>query len=242
MLLKSTMEKVKRFLKSLFSKQESTTSNSASAPVQNTNTSSSEPSTTASIKLKQGGYVKKLAIIVGHEKKKDGATALAPLSTSEWPFNKQVAEFMYQYARELQLDCQIFFRDGIGIEGAAKKVNDWKADVCIELHFNSASPSAYGTETLHDAEPATNAEFAAIVQRHMCEVLKRTGKGNRGVKFLKSGDRGHYNLHLVKCTSCLVEPFFGSNKEDCKLMWANVTGYSRSLVNAVVEFLNKGEK
>jgi N-acetylmuramoyl-L-alanine amidase len=185
--------------------------------------------------------VKKLAIIVGHEKKKDGASAMAPLSTTEYPFNKQVAEFMYVYARELQLDCQIFFRDGVGVSGAADAVHRWGADVCIELHFNSASPSAYGTETLHDAEPSTNAEFAAIVQKHMCEVLKRSGKGNRGVKFLKSGDRGHYNLLAVKCTSCLVEPFFGSNKEDCKLMWANVTGYSRSLVNAVVEFLNKGE-
>lgn len=195
-----------------------------------------------STRLIKGNFVKKLAIIVGHEKKKDGATAMAPLSTSEYPFNKQVAEFMYVYAREKEIDCKIVFRDGVGIEGAAKVVNDWKADCCIELHFNSASPSAYGTETLHDSDPPESKEFAEIVHRHICELLKRSGKGDRKVKPLKSGDRGHYNLHLVKVPSCLTEPFFGSNKEDCKLMWANVTGYSRSLVNAVVEFLNKGEK
>jgi N-acetylmuramoyl-L-alanine amidase len=232
-----------KWLSSIFTRQQVNVpvSNSVSEVKAPSSTPSSEPSQT-SIKLKKGGFVKKLAIIVGHEKKKDGASALAPLSTTEYPFNKQVAEFMYVYARELQLDCKIVFRDGVGIDGAAKVVNEWKADCCIELHFNSASPSAYGTETLHDAEPSTNAEFAAIVQRHMCETLKREGKGNRGVKFLKSGDRGHYNLHLVKCTSCLVEPFFGSNKKDCELMWKNVTGYSRCMVNAAVEWLNKGEK
>jgi N-acetylmuramoyl-L-alanine amidase len=148
---------------------------------------------------------------------------------------------MYVYARELQLDCKIVFRDGIGIDGAAKIVNDWKADCCIELHFNSASPSAYGTETLFDSEPAQSQEFAEIVHRHICELLKRTGKGDRKAKLLKSGDRGHYNLHLVKVPSCLTEPFFGSNKTDCELMWKNVTGYSRCMVNAAVEWLNKRE-
>ena len=243
MLFRSLIQKVKLWWKSLSSISHQNQSSSDSKPTVPSNTSSSpQQETTDSIKLISGGYVKKFAIIVGHEKLKDGASAGAPLNTSEYPFNKQVAEFMYQYAREKGLDCKIFFRDKIGMSGAAKNVNDWKADCCIELHFNStSSESVSGTETLYDIGPSDNAEFAEIVQRKMCELFKRKGKSNRGARLLEAGDRGHYNLLAVKVTSCLVEPFFASNKSDRELMWANVTGYSRCLVDAVIEFLNKKE-
>lgn len=241
MSLKSMMQSVGKFLRSLFSKQENQASNSASGPTKPINTPSLERSKTESIELMKKGFHYKFAIIVGHEAKAKGAKAVQPLGSYEYDFNKEIAQIMYVFAREKSMDARIFYRDGIGVGGVGKAVERWGADVAIELHFNSAGVSARGTETLYDAEPKDNKEFAEIIQRWMCEVFKREGKQNRGIKLLKDGDRGHYNLKVVKCVSVLVEPFFGSNKEDSHLGWSNATGYARSLVAGVVEFLNKKE-
>lgn len=183
----------------------------------------------------------KFAIIVGHEKVSPGAYAKSPLNVYEYEFNKGVASIMVKEAAAFGLDCKVFFRDGIGISGVAAAVNKWNPDCCLELHFNSATPAAIGTETLYDDFPESNKAFAALVQKNMCAALKRTGKANRGIKKLVSGDRGHYNLASVKVTGCLVEPFFGSNEKDCQLMKDSVNRYARSLVDAVLEFLHSKE-
>ena len=188
------------------------------------------------------GFTYKLAIIVGHEQSAKGAKAGSPLNSLEYDFNKDIAQFMYVLAREKSMDARVFLRDGIGIGGVGKAVTEWGATIAIELHFNSATEAAYGTETLYDAQPSTNKELAEIIQRSMCELFKRTGKGNRGIKLLGDGDRGHYNLAVIKCTSVLVEPFFGSNKADCHLAWSNATGYAKCLVAGIIEYLNNKEK
>lgn len=184
----------------------------------------------------------KLAIIVGHEAAAKGAKSVGPLNTYEYDFNKSVAQLVYVFAREKSIDARIFYRDGLGIGGVGKAVTEWGAGIAIELHFNSADQSARGTETLYDSEPPMNKEFATVIQRHICGVFKRTGKQDRGIKLLEAGDRGHYNLKVVKCVSVLVEPFFGSNKQDTELAWANSTGYAKCLVAATIEFINNKEK
>jgi N-acetylmuramoyl-L-alanine amidase len=195
-----------------------------------------------SIELMKKGYHYKFAIVVGHEKTQKGAKAGPPLNVHEYDFNKEIAQLMYVFAREKSMDARVFYRDGIGIGGVGDAVNRWGADVAIELHFNSATESARGTVTLYDANPADNKEYATVIQRYMCELFKRTGKTNRGIKLLESCDRGHYNTASIKCISVLVEPFFGSNKDDCQLMWSNATGYARCLVAGTIEFLNDKEK
>jgi len=186
----------------------------------------------------------KLAIVVGHEKLAKGAKLGAPLNTNEYDFNKGIAQLTYVFARDKSIDARIFYRDGIGIRGVGKAVTEWKADACIELHCNSATPAAYGTETLYDLDPPNSKKLAEHVQAAMCGVFKRQGKGDRGIKLLKEGDRGHYNLLGYKCAAVLVEPFFGSSLSDCKIAWGVASGYSRCLVTSVIAYFNQleGEK
>lgn len=243
MLFKSWISKVTMWLKSLSSKSQKTQSNSDSGQTNQSNTSSSEPlkkdfTEMAAMVEKKYGYLPKFAFIVGHEAARPGASSVAPLRMSEYPYNKEVSQLCYIFSREMGFDARVFFRDKIGIEGASKNVNEWGATCAIELHFNSATPAAYGTECLYDSQPSDSKEFAEFVQRRVCEVFKRTGKGNRGAKFLKSGDRGHYNLLLYKVPATIVEPFFGSNTKDCELAWSSVTNYAKSLVNACVDFVD----
>lgn len=184
----------------------------------------------------------KLAVVVGHEKVKPGARIGAPLNTYEYAYNTQVASVLFMFARDKKLECQVFFRDKIGISGVAKKVNEWtKKDAvsCVlELHCNSAeNKSAAGTETLFSMHNPLSIELARIVQADMCSLFKRDGKQNRGIKSLNDGDRGAVNLNLYDAPSVICEPAFGSNANDCHLLWANPTGYSRVLVNATISFL-----
>ena len=157
----------------------------------------------------------KLALVVGHEKERPGALGAAPLSQSEYDYNLEVAQFAYREARESGHDCHIFLRDGIGIEGAYRLVNEWSPDLAVELHFNACDRKASGTETLF-ANPA-HREFAEIMQRELCSLFERKGKQDRGVKLLEAGDRGHRNMSLAVAPACLLEPFFGDNPFEAAL-------------------------
>jgi N-acetylmuramoyl-L-alanine amidase len=144
---------------------------------------------------------------------------------------------MFRYAIELNLEPKVFFRDGVGISGVGRLVNDWQASATIELHVNSATPQAFGSETLFDMDPSDSKELAWLCQKSMVSVFKRKGKGDRGAKLLKPEDRGHYQLSLYKMPACITEPAFGSNSGDCQLLWSNASGYARGLVVAVKDFL-----
>jgi hypothetical protein len=182
----------------------------------------------------------KLAIIVGHTKTAPGAQAVGPLSMSEYRFHRDiVAPEMLRVAKNKGIEAKVFLRDGIGMSGAARAVNKWgTGKACsIELHFNSATPAAFGTETLYDSFPASGQRLAQMVQSAMCEVLGRTERGNRGIKLTNSG-RGAHNLISVKIPACLVESTFaGANSSESKLLMNNAEELGAALVGAAEKFL-----
>lgn len=190
----------------------------------------------------------KLAIVIGHEKKSPGSYAAAPLRLSEYDYNTEVAQLMYRFAMERGIQTKIFTRDNVGIKGVYKLVNDWAAatiyskTVCIELHFNAANEKAKGTETLFDMDPTECIEFAREVHESVCLVFNRKGKENRGLKKLGSGDRGYMNVGECKIVSCLVEPAFGDNKDDAKLLMDLQNDYAKALVDAVTDYFSSLDK
>lgn len=183
----------------------------------------------------------RLAIIVGHSKKDGGASSVAPINMNEYTFHTKVIVPIMQAECEARgIEYRVFLRDGTDISGVGAAVSDWAKGypkTCsIELHFNSASGNPQGSETLYDTNEKDNERFAKLVQNRMCQILKRTGSGDRGAKITNSG-RGSHNLTSVKCTGCLVEPFFGNITSECKLMWDNHTAYARCLVHAAEDYL-----
>lgn len=174
----------------------------------------------------------RLAIIVGHTKASPGAS-LAGTKQCEYQYNTEVAEIMADEARRIgSIDPVIIFRDGVGIEGAYKKAIAEKCDAAIELHFNAFNGRADGTEALCTSD-LNDVEFAHIIQNAMCRVFARAGQ-SRGVKAIAKSARGGGNVHSFPGgVNCLVEPAFGDNPREARMLIDYKVAYASALVQAV---------
>jgi len=182
----------------------------------------------------------KLAIIVGHDAKAQGATFpdLNELSgaMTEYKYNKKVAELIQTKSPSHFITTSVILRDGIGIKGSYAEVMKLNPDVCIELHFNSHSdPKVSGTETLCSST-AADITLAEILQKNMCAIFGRSAT-SRGVKAIPKGARGGYAVwSLPEIANCLVEPFFGSNRDDANLARGNEEKLADVIVQSVREY------
>jgi len=180
-----------------------------------------------------------LVLIIGHGMGSDkGAYGVAPLSMHEHPYNTLVAKDAAAYAKSIGLNCVILNKHGsstykIGAT-ASHLVEEHDNKGCvIELHFNAYKGKTSGTETLFDRDEPDNKMFAYFCQKHMVKLFKTT---DRGLKDRTKG-RGGSNLDSVKVTGCLVEPLFGDNPSDAKLLKEKRTEYAHCLVDAAVEYI-----
>jgi len=181
----------------------------------------------------------KIGLIVGHEKKAQGAVMPAPYRLSEYAYNSEIAQLAKDYAKRIGVTAEIIFRDGIGISGAYKKAKSLGVDCVIELHFNAYNGTVSGTETLCSNEGADK-QFANFVHNHVCNVFDRKpGAGDRGVKTLSATDRGGSNVHaLPNVPNCLIEGFFGDNPKEAKMALERKEQYAHALIDACVEWAN----
>ncbi len=184
-----------------------------------------------------GAEQRRLAIIVGHTERSSGAHALVPIGRSEYPFNKDVARCMEQVAGSRDIAARTFFRDNVGIRGAYQAAAAYQPQAIIELHFNAASAAARGSETLYCELHPHSRRLAQEAQQAMVRVFGRSGSRNRGVKVLTPGGRGYGNVSAAPgVPSILVEPFFGSNEQECRLAHENFDAYVEGLVDAFDAF------
>lgn len=188
-------------------------------------------------------FASRIALIVGHTQKQQGAQGIHPIASSEYVYNTGLAELAAHYGRSRAHQVEIFFRDSGGIEAAYAAVAEWEADCAIELHFNAFNGQVAGTETLYsddqDHKRVFEFEFATLVQQHMCRVFKRTGRGDRGLKKrpMSAGERGYFSVNqLFHIPSVLIEPFFGDNREEAKLAEERKQDLAECLVLAVEEW------
>lgn len=186
----------------------------------------------------------KLAIVIGHEKKAQGARGVWPIAQTEYEYNTEISELVFQNAMQRGLEARVFKRDSVGVRGVYKEVNLWAnessvAICCIELHFNAFNGRARGSETLYDEDPGGSKDLAELVHQAICLVFGRRDKTDRGVKRLtREVERGYLNLNLCKIPSVIVEPFFGDNRDDAELAYALKRRYAAALVDSVIKFLN----
>lgn len=176
----------------------------------------------------------RLAVIVGHSEARPGAAGLPPIAAREYPWNLGLAGFMESAARgHDDFALRVFTRDRGGLRGAYGRARDWRAGAAIELHFNAAaSAEAGGTETLY-GDAARDGAFAAAIQAAMLGVL---GLRDRGCKLPWAG-RGAVNLSLLAVPSVIVEPGFGSNRHDCRVMHERRGPLAAALVAAAAGYL-----
>lgn len=174
-----------------------------------------------------------ITIVVGHTEKAQGAQAIAPLKKTEYAYNSELS-MMLADDLSLMFNVYVAFRDGLGIAGTYGELEKMNPDANIELHFNSsADPKAKGTEVLCSYN---SKEFAHAIQNKLCDKLKRAGPTNRGVKVIEPTDRGYASISKLKCPNVLIEPFFGSNKEDAELGLNSQHLISEALYEALINW------
>lgn len=171
----------------------------------------------------------KLGIVVGHTNAKGGAVGLG--LPREYDYHKAMAADMVAFTQSEfghltgseALEIRVFFRDGIGVTGAYAQVNEWVGAqagraATVELHYNAASASAVGTETLSSGS-AGSMELSERVQDGLCTLLGRPGQ-SRGVKVRNRTNKERGWLSLVSGTppAIITEPAFGSNATDAALL------------------------
>ena len=170
----------------------------------------------------------KLAIQAGHTK---GTGAVGFGGYKEHYFNTRVVEQMVLLAPKMGINLLVTHRDpslgyGAGVRKTAKAIKKFQADLCLELHFNAASPSARGCEILYfwgSRRSKHAARCMAGSLDFMMQDLDVPMRGKSGARSLwyRSANkekaysgRGGYYVYKTPCPALILEPFFGSNKHE----------------------------
>ncbi|MBK4214403.1 N-acetylmuramoyl-L-alanine amidase [Paracoccus caeni] len=182
----------------------------------------------------------KVAIVVGHTK--DAPGAYSPyFKEFEYHWNTDLANRIA--AQPSSHEIKIFYRDNVGISGAYEKLSSWGAAVSIELHFNSSHNStSTGTGVLYLSGNHKGKILAGVLQARLMQTLGLPDwpKGSGGVvtPFQASGkqERGKTSLSAGKPPAALVEPFFGSNPNDCKRATAQKDQLAQAYILAMSDY------
>ncbi|WP_281991227.1 N-acetylmuramoyl-L-alanine amidase [Aquimarina aggregata] len=158
----------------------------------------------------------KTAIIVGHTKIRQGATSPYLCIPTEWRFNKLIAEKLREVATVFYYDSYTTGYTAM-VKRMSRRINADKFDLVLELHFNAAAEeTGHGAEALYYFKN----EKAKELGSYFCELMeKRLKIKSRGVKALyNKHQRGFAAVYHPKPTVLILEPFFGSNQNDCLIM------------------------
>lgn len=176
-----------------------------------------------------------IAFVLGHHLKSKGAFS-SYLFANEFDFYTDVVKHLEYKIGKLNL----FYHNPdtssytARIKETATKINKVNFDLVIELHFNAATPQANGCETLYYFNSKKGKEFAHIFTDTVCGITGIKSR-NGGVKALTNKkDRGFASVYYPKAPTILIEPFFGTNDDDCAKV-----GSAEKMAYIIKEFLTK---
>ena len=174
----------------------------------------------------------KLGLIVGHTKMQKGSKMAEPFSRYEYDYNEEVAKAAKKYSEKYpNMEVEVIYRDHVGIHGAYVWAEQLGCDAVIELHFNAFNGKEQGTLTLCTAD-VSDVEFAHTIHKGLCALFARDGD-SRGIRAISRNSRGA-NVHLFpNGVNCLVEPFFGDNKDDASKGVLLMDKYAEVLIDSV---------
>jgi N-acetylmuramoyl-L-alanine amidase len=179
----------------------------------------------------------KVAICVGHSRKINGRLdggAVSVGGISEHAFNSLLASAIESELADMGHDVRVWKQyGGSGYSGAMRwlggEIREWGADCAIELHFNSASPSARGHEWLYWDGSKKGKKLSDLIRGEYAATYPDFP--DRGSKPVNMTSRGGGFCRYTHCPAVIAEPFFGSNERDWKV--ANTT--KASIASAIAD-------
>jgi N-acetylmuramoyl-L-alanine amidase len=180
-----------------------------------------------------------IAICIGHSRKigsrYDGGAYSPHLKINERDFNLKVATKLSAKLTTRGIPSKMFDHyEGRGYGSAmadvAAQVKKAGCTVAVELHFNSATPSATGHEWLYWHSSVKGKALAEKFERCFSRLFPNIK--SRGIKPKTKADRGGKFLELTHCPAIILEPFFGSNESDCDSI--NIDTLAEAYANALL--------
>lgn len=183
-----------------------------------------------------------IVIGVGHSRYGDNG-AVSVGGVSEHVFNSAVAKELHKILAWRQIDCVVIDKyEGNDYSSAmswvAGKVRSLEATLAIELHFNSASPSANGYEFLYWESSVNGRKLAlAFADAYRDLFPTATARRERGTFPVGSNSRGSQFLKKTHCPALICEPFFGSNQHEWTIARNNPERIAEAYADAVQSYL-----
>ena len=176
---------------------------------------------------------KKIGLVVGHNPIARGAVR-ATDGVAEFDFWSKVADEIKALNPGKFI---VLYRSAAGgynteVSRVYSEANRLKVAATVELHFNSAAVQATGTETLTSGT-VNSMRLCGVLQEYMVDAL---GLRDRGMKRVSRSDRGGLSLWAGAAPAALVEPFFGSNKDDCQRFDERRQRFIKAINDACIEF------
>lgn len=171
------------------------------------------------------GKIKKIALLVGHGAGDSGAIGWNKVE--EHAYNSKLASLIMEYA-SIGKEIKVFYKSKSGWPSTYLDVAKFSPDLTIELHLNAATGTAYGCEVLVLNGHSDSAEIGRSFASAFTSQFGRRLRGDKGIKWIGSGDRGYGNLKgasVVGTWSILVEPFFIDTESE----WIEPSEYAKFL-------------
>lgn len=132
--------------------------------------------------------------------------------------DKTMNEYKYGLHMLHNLNFPFETRDEGGVAGACKRLKKAGVTATIETHFNGFNGKASGAECLVLKGDSESEHYARLFMNMFSDVYpRRKLRHDRGIKLVKSGDRGYTNLKVARRymkVAILSELFFGDNPSD----------------------------
>jgi N-acetylmuramoyl-L-alanine amidase len=178
-----------------------------------------------------------IAICVGHSRSGDrGAESVG--GVSEWEFWQPIAYRAAEILRDKGMSAKVVDVYDGGSYGAAmswlgRHLEEMGAVRTVELHFNSAGPSAEGHEWIYWGGSKLGAALAKDLEAAHSERFP--GFRCRGVKGKGMSDRGGLFLRRTPCPAVICEAFFGSNRKE----WVEYSKREEELAEAIADGIGR---
>lgn len=158
----------------------------------------------------------KVALIIGHNSRSKGA--YSTILGSEYTYWKRIAEKIKSIIPQIidvyERKASKYYIQEMNEVLEELNKNDYK--FCIELHFNASTNSqANGCECYIYHKNNKAKELATNFMARLQNIFNSKIRSNHGVHLINSSKvRGGYGICKSKDTYILIEPFFGTNKDE----------------------------
>lgn len=201
-----------------------------------------QPSPSAPPQVSTNGKIKRVGLVVGHNKDQQGAVNYR--GESEYSFYSRIAPKLQDSLANAGVETVIVYR-GTGsysrqCRKVARELSKQYCDMAVCMHFNSYNGSTQGIESLVYREQSNYAQsynLGKTISRVLQAQYKWSLRGTKGVKTLNSGDRGAQMLASIagqNIIATLIEPCFGDNRSS-SLLFDDEAKFVKALRNAIVE-------